>query len=255
MMGRARRRTWLGSALIGVAVLALLGWAADWGARITAEAQVRHAIEQEGGLQAAVDVDVSGWFFLPQVARGDYQHVVVTLRHARAQGLRIRQLRTDLYDVHVPLRRIVNQDVRTVLIDRTEERALLSYEALNDYLASRGSNFRIARGTSGEVSVTTHLDVAGRSLPVSADAKVSPGRDYVDVVPTQVHTGSSILDTIGDAVLKLRLAFRIPMQPLPFGQTVLSVDAGADGLAVVARGGNVAVTRQGVYDTVRRGGG
>ena len=232
--------------LVVVAVLALVVWGCDWGARLAGESIVAQAIRADTRLGASVDVAVDGWFFLPQVISGEYGHLVVTMSHATAQGLRIKRLRTDLYDVAAPFSDVIHQHVSRITVQRTHEQALLTYQALNAYLAAHGSRYTLSKGRGDEVAVTTRLSMFGQSVPVSADAKVIPGPGYLDIEPTGITTGSSIVDAIGDFALKARLRFRISMQPLPFGQQVRSVRAAQQGLDVDAAGAGVVITRQGI---------
>ncbi len=243
---------WATATLVVLLVLAALVWGLDRLARNVSESLVADTIRNGGQSTGNVDVGIQGTFFAPQVVSGDYSHVNVVVQNLSAQGLTIAKLSTDLYGVHLPLGRVVSRNVHSIPVDRSRERAVISYRALNRYVAAQGHNITLSQGNGGEVTVTTHIQAFGTSFPLGADAKIIPGHSYLDVEPTRVHTGSSILDTIGDAALKVRLAFRIPMNPLPFGQDIQSVTATGNGLVVVATGQHIVLTDRGTVGTAGR---
>lgn len=242
---RRRGRAPFTAALVTLLVLAAIAYGFDWVARTVADNRVAATV-RAGTHESSVRVSIDGAFFLPQVVAGDYQHVVVQMNDLAANGLTVASLRTDLYGVHLPFRDVLHNDVRTITVNSSREQALVTYPEVNAYLASRGQHLTIAYAGGGAALISTVLTAFGQSFPVGADASVTPGQSYVDIVPTRVVTRSSIVNAIGDAVLKLRLAFRIPMTPLPFGQRIVSVTPTAAGLALTAAGGNLVLTRQGV---------
>jgi LmeA-like phospholipid-binding len=237
----SRLGRWTAVTAVALVVAAAITYASDWASREAAQAVVAHSIKKAKPALTGVDVDIKGAFFLPQLVDGRYGHVHVDLQHVEGEGLVVQTLHADLYGVQVPLARVARQAVMAIPIDHSEEQALITYHALNDYLAANGQPVSVANGNGNQLKINAHLSALGRDLTVSADAKLQPGRNYIDVTPTHLDTGNGVVDRASTLLLRVRLAFRIPTSPLPFGQQVQSLRAGPDGIVVVATGRHVTI--------------
>jgi hypothetical protein len=234
-------RRWGVGGVVVLVIAAAVGYGLDWASRIGAQAVVERSIARGQPQVKGVDVDVTGAFFLPQVVRSHYDHVRVTLTGLEANGLRIQEIDADLYDVHVPVARVVRQTVAVIPIDHTHEHALITYPALNDFLAAQGSPVTVSNGSGGELRLHAHFTALGRDMTVSADATVKAIAGFLEVQPTKLDTGTGVVDQATTALLRVRLAFEIPTSPLPFGQQVQSIRATPGGVVVIATGQDVMI--------------
>lgn len=240
---RALRRagTLLTDLVISLVVLALTVWGLDWAARISAEGVVARSVQHAQQLTQQPNVDVHGWFFLPQVVTGRYNKVDITLRNLREGTLRLSSVTAHLQGTHVPLHAVVTNGVSTILVEQSRETLVFTYAALNTYLQTQDSPFTLAAGPAGQVKVTGHAKILGKSFAVSADATVRPAPGYLQITPTQLDTGSS-LDAASRVLLGQRLTLAIPTAMFPFGQQVTSISPGKTTLTVRASGTNVLIS-------------
>jgi hypothetical protein len=118
----------------------------------------------------------------------------------------------------------------------------LTYADVNSYLHAEGQPLTISAGTSGQVKITAHTSVLGRTISVSADAQVRAIPGHLEVRPTQLDTGGP-LDNASRAVLGRRLTFDVPTAPLPFGQHVTDIRLGSDSIVVQAAGHDIVLAR------------
>jgi putative drug exporter of the RND superfamily len=247
--GRASRRwpRWrlptkiVAQLVIVAAAYALAGWGLDWLSRIGAQSLVARSIQRAEHLAIRPNVDVHGWFFVPQVVSGEYDEVDVFVQDIHDGPLRLADVRAQLYGVHVPLHDVVTRDVSAVPVDRTHETVTLTYADVNAYLRAEGEALTVAAGPPGEIRVTARVTVLGRPVAVTADAEVhaEPGR--LEVTPTQLDTDSP-LDRVSRVLVGHRLSFDLPTAQLPFGQRVTDIRPGPDAITVEAAGRNVVLS-------------
>lgn len=239
---RALRRTGtlLTDLVIALIVLALAAWGLDWAARISAESAVARSVQHAQQLTQRPAVVVHGWFFLPQVVTGRYDNVDITLRNLRQGTLILASVTAHLQGTHVPLHAVVTNGVTKILVERSRETLVFTYAALNRYLTTQDSPFTLAAGPTGQLKVTGHATILGRSFAVSADATVRPIPGYLQISPTQLDTGTS-LDAASRVLLRQRLTLTIPTTMFPFGQQVTSISPGTKTLTIRASGTNVLI--------------
>ncbi|MGY2003657.1 LmeA family phospholipid-binding protein [Blastococcus sp. SYSU DS1024] len=235
-----RRSTLLLAASVAVGVVLVL-WGADRLARWAAETVLARNIQIATGVFDRPEVDVHGTFFLLQVISGRYERVEIVLGDLRAGPLRIERIRADLTGVHVPFHDVLTQDVDIVHIEQTRQVATLRYDDLNTYLDATGRALRIDGAPDGEVLLTGSVEVLGRRLSASARAVVDAEGGDLAVQPTQVDT-RTFLDGASRLLLRQRFTVVVPMDPLPFGQTLTDVETGEDHVTVEARGSGIVLT-------------
>jgi hypothetical protein len=219
---------------------ALLLWGADLLARWGAENLLERTIEEATGVPVEPSVDVHGTFFLPQLVRGRYDDVEITVRDLTSGPLRVDELHARLSGVYVSFHDVLVQRPDPMWIDESVEEAFLSYDDLNRYLTITGRPVTISSAGDGEVVLTGTAEVLGRSVSASARAELSGQDGALAVRPTQVDTATA-LDPASRLLLGQRFAFLVPLDPLPFGQRLSGVEAVESGLRVRARGDDVVV--------------
>ena len=237
---RVRRRRTIALAISVILGTALLVWGADWLARWGAQSLLASNIEDYTGSPEPPTVVIGGDFFLPQVIRGRYEHVEVAMPSVTDGPLRLESLTADLYGVHVPFHDILVGHSNSVLIDSTHEAALLRWEDLNNYLEFTGRTVRIEPTGTGEVLLTATTSVLGTSVSASAEAELSADGGAIAVHPRRLRTDSAI-DSASELLLGRRFTFIVPLDPLPFGQTVTEIEVLEGGLLIQAQGADVVV--------------
>lgn len=234
---RRPRAATVGMGLTFVLATALLLWGADLLARWGAENLLARNIEEATGVPTRPSVDVHGTFFLPQVVQGSYDDVEITVRDLTSGPLRIEEVRARLSGVHVSFHDVLVQEPDPVWIEESVEEALLTYEDLNRYLAATGRPVTV-EGAGDEVRLTGTAEVLGEPVSASTFAELSFEDGALAVRPTEVDTDTA-LDPASGLLLGQRFTFRVPLDPLPFGQQLVDVEATESGLLVRARGEDV----------------
>jgi hypothetical protein len=231
----------LARAVVAVTFAFFAAWGVDSFARDAAQTLLARSVQQAEHLASRPSVTVHGPFFLPQLVSGDYDEVDIAVHDLRAGPLRISAVTARLYRAHVSLSDVLTGTVSTVPVDRTQERATLTYRDLNAYLAAGGQPISVSAGPSGQVKITMHATILGRHFAVSADARAKAVPGAVRITPTRLDTGNDLLDTISEIVLGARRSIDIPTASLPFGQHITAIRAARSHLTVDAAGRQVAV--------------
>jgi hypothetical protein len=238
-----RRRPRTSTLLLAASVLvgvALLLWGADRLARWGAETALARQIQSSTGVLTRPDVEVNGPFFLVQMARGRYDDVEVTIDGLSSGPLRIERMHAELRGVHLPFHDLLTRNSVPIAIESSREEATLRYDDLNDYLDATGRPVQVEAAPDGQMRLTGSVQIFGRTVSASARVSLEADDGQISVRPSQLDTGTG-LDRASRLLLQQRFAFVVPMDPLPFGQRVTSIDPGSSGLIVEARGSDVVV--------------
>jgi hypothetical protein len=238
---RAPERRRLARAVVAVTFAVFAAWSVDWLARAGAESLVARSVQQAEHLGDRPTVAMHGLFFLPQLVSGNYDEVDITVHDVRSGPLRISTVTARLYGAHASLNDVVSGAVTAVPVDRTRERATLTYADLNAYLAARGEPVTVSAGPPRQIKITMHAAILGRDLAVSADARVGAAPGAIRITPTRLDTGNALLDTVSQIVLGARRTIDIPTASLPFGQHVTAIAVSRSHLTVDAAGRDVVV--------------
>jgi len=240
---RAGRRPRRGTVVLAVTVLlgtALLLWGADWAARWGAESLLARSIQSATGVDQRPQVHVHGTFFLPQVVRGRYGDVEITVDDLTTGPLRIRRVHAQLTGVRLSFHDVLTRQAGPVVIEKSREDATLGYRDLNRYLKAIGRAIRIGAAPDGQAELTGTVKVLGHSISASTLARFAPKGGDLAVTPTQLDTDTP-LDKASRLLLGQRFSFVVPLDPLPFGQELTGIRPGKDGVAITARGSAVVV--------------
>jgi len=236
---RPRRETVLLAATVLLGT-ALLLWGADWAARWGAESLLARSIQSATGVDQRPVVTVHGTFFLPQVVRGRYGDVEITVDDLTAGPLQIQRVHARLTGVRLSFHDVLTRQAGPVVVEKSREDATLDYDDLNRYLKATGRPIRIAAGPDGQAKLTGTVTVLGHPVSASALARFAPKDGDLAVTPTQLDTDTP-LDRASELLLGQRFGFVVPLDPLPFGQQLTSIRPGKKGVAVTARGSVVVV--------------
>ena len=213
----------------------LLLWGADLLARVAAQRVVAQEVQEWTGTVEDPTVSVRGLFFLPQVLRGRYDEVAITMEGVTSGPVRIDTVDARLEDVYLSLHDLLLGDTDQLLVTATEGRAFLSYDDLNRYLELTDRPMRLETAGDGELRVTGSVDVLGSTVEASADVAVGAEGGALVVQPSDFG-GVAELSGVSELLLGQRLTFRVPLDPLPFAQEVTDVESTDSGVVVDVTG-------------------
>jgi hypothetical protein len=233
MIGRWRAA--LEVVLVTVA-LVLLGWGAETLSRWGAESLLEDNIADVTGVVDRPQVEVEGGLILPQVLRGAYSEVDVTVVAIRSGPLRIDRVDARLYDVRMPFRDVVLRDIRRIGIGRSVDEISLRFQDLNTYFEITGREVRLSRTKDGPVRMRGFFTILGQTVQASADAELSVDGSQLRIKPRSIDTPGASLSSFGRLLLEQRLTFTVPLDTLPFGQSLTGVTVRDDGLRLTAEG-------------------
>jgi hypothetical protein len=178
-------------------------------------------------------VDIVGFPFLTQAARGRYGEIKVTAHDIRRGGVRIDTIRGDFHGVHVGLGAALAGNVKRVRIDRATGSLLVTTADLNAML---GKQRLSATAQDGQLRVT------GR--PLVGDARVSATAVYsVDVagrklvftpVPGSIQVAGTTVTGVAATAVSAALTISVDTGTLPFGLQVKSAAVVENGIEVQA---------------------
>ena len=228
-------------AITAVVAAALLLWGADRFAHSSAESLVARELQRLTGVDEPPEVELSGEWFLLQALTGRYDRVEVGLRGASSGPLRVERLDARLSGVRLPPSELLRRDPGVLGVESATSRSVLTYADLDRYLDLTGRPFTVLPGSAPEqVTISGRAQVLGREVEVSADAVLGAESGALTVTPVRVETGTE-LDGAARVLLRQRLTFVVPLDPLPFGQQVTDVTAGDDGVVVETESGGLAL--------------
>ncbi|WP_324277673.1 DUF2993 domain-containing protein [Blastococcus brunescens] len=229
-MGRAHRgRTWLVTVLVGAVLgTGLLLWGLDRLARSTVQALLAEELQEATGTVQTPTVEVQGGPVLLQALRGRYEEVAVTMGQVSNGPLTFDRVQAELHGVHLSFHDLLVRDADAVVFERSAADASLSYDALDRYLRFTGRPMTVrpeGPATADELRLTATGQLLDRPYDASATAVVEPTTGALVVRPTEVRTDRQ-LDRSAELLLAERFRFRVPLDPLPFGQEVADVELG-----------------------------
>ncbi len=235
---RGRTATTAFSVVLGIVVL-LIG--ADWLSRVGAQTLLSRQIQDATGSLTSPAVRINGGPFLPQVVQGYYHDVHVELTDVSSGPLTIRSLNATLSGVHLPFHDVLVRTIDRVYVDSADETAFLTYEDVNAYLAVTGRQVTVEPAPGGEVTLTGTVTVLGREVSASADAQIGSDDGAVSLKPKRLRT-DTVLDQASEVLLGQRFTILIPLDPLPFGQQIRSIEPQETGMVIRAGGTDIVVS-------------
>ncbi|MGY2083724.1 LmeA family phospholipid-binding protein [Blastococcus sp. SYSU DS0539] len=239
-MRAAGMRRWPGGRNVWIALGVLVGtvlllWGADLLARRAAEGLVAQALQEQTGTVREPVVTVRGPLFLPQVLRGRYDEVEISMDGVTSGPLRIATVDARLEDVYLSFHDLLRGDADRLLITGTEAEALLSYDDLNRYLELSGRPLTLEAADPDELRVTGSADLLGSTVRASADVDLGAD-DGALVVEPRRFSGVAGLSGVSELLLGERFTFRVPLDPLPFAQRITGIEATDAGVLVDVAG-------------------
>lgn len=164
--------------LLGLVVVLLLAIAVgvDLWVKNVAERRAAEQIQASMDLDVEVDVDFSGFPFIPKALSGDLGDVSVTAAEARVKGVSLDEVTLELHDVEITLSKILAGDQDAVRIGGGDGTAVISEDSLQRALEDEGATADFDLRSGGEVEiddprlpqpVTGTISLDGRTLHVT----------------------------------------------------------------------------------------
>jgi hypothetical protein len=228
--------------IVIVVVLAVVLAGVDVLARITAQAAVARQLRTSQHLSQQPKVDITGFPFLLQAARGRYDEVDVQLQQVAAGGeLRLDTLTARLRGVHVPLRAVLGSGLQQIPVDAVHVTGSATFATLDATVASAIpadlASVQFADGGAGRLKVTATYRGLGGPLTVSGLARVavSSGRLTLTVPPESLAQVPAALRSTAAQLLTQT----VQLQRLPLGLVANGVSVGPNGITASADATNV----------------
>ena len=228
-MSSTRPRRGLRTLAIAIVLLACVGFVVDRVAESLAEDRLAAVAEQEAArydVQAPdTSVEVGGFGFLPQLARGEFSQITLTMQRPTISSIPAEDLTVTMTGVQTPRELLTGDTDVTVLVDAADVQLRLSPEALTNLTArASGMDELTLRIVGGKLQARVMVQGVEAVATVQPQAQRGRIRLVVDELPAEVPSA------VRDAVNSL-LAKGIVVPDLPFGASLKQV--GADGQSVV----------------------
>lgn len=236
-------RTIAFGAVLVVFAAALLA-VSDYLARVGSQSLIARAVQRDMRLAERPEVHLHGWFYLPQVIDGDYDDVEITIGRTHTGLVDVSGIRADLQGVHLRFHDVLVRHVERILIDRTSETVTLRYADINKYLTSIGTPVSLSPAGDHQVRFTGTVSILGRPVSASANGRVEARGNTLYISPSRYDSGIGGIDSTTALLLDQRLAVRIPLDEVPFAQTVTGVQVHRTDITVQAEGRHVVVNPQ-----------
>ena len=220
--------------LVSLGVLGVLLLAVDRVGAYVAGSAAAGTLRTSAGLDRVPSVTITGFPFLTQVAAGRYDRIDVRADGLSRGGVRLASVTTSLYGARIPFSAAVHRSVRSLPVERTTARAVISFVDL----ASRGRVASLVIAPTGDrLAVTGRVTVLGQTFSAGTTSTVRlQGHDLVITGRTVEVQGTPVPGAIG-AALAGALDLRIPIGRLPYDLELTGVHVEPAGVVVTAAGG------------------
>ena len=212
------------SILIALLVLAAIGLGVDAGARAVAEARLASSVQRALQLPDEPDIELQGFPFLLQVARGRLDSLDVELRDVDAEGLNLDRV-TLRFEELVFDRVALLRGAGTVSVSSGSAQAVVTEDDLSTYLQEGGTPV-LVRLDGPDIRVSTRISTGAETTSATAEGPVRVEGGRLLFSPDQVE----VEGTVG--VPAAALAFDVALPELVPGLRYESVLVN-DGIAAI----------------------
>jgi LmeA-like phospholipid-binding len=223
---RRRRRRWPIVTLIVVILLVILAVAADRVACAVAENKMASQIEN-AGFPAKPHVTIDGFPFLTQLAKKDFNDVVISASNVTEGPLQIASVNATLHGMHLI------DGFTGARIDTINGTALITFDAL----ASAGGvpqGITLTPGSSPD-QINANIDILGYNTSVTAQlSRVSADQFNVRIT----SAGGVPTSLLGNLV-----NFTTTVPKLPAGMSIQSVSVTQQGVVITITGQNTTLSQ------------
>jgi hypothetical protein len=238
---RARRGCGPRALIVALVLLACLVFVADRAAEAVAEDRLATRAQQEAANYDVKgdrpDVEIGGTGFLPQLVRGEFKSVTMTMKQPRISSVPVDDLTVAMAGIQVPRELLTGGGSGTITADTANMRVRMSPESLT----------RLAIRTSGLEGLTLHvvdgkLQARVQIQGIQATATVQPQVVDGRIRLTVNDLGAGVPVTVKDALnTMLSGGFEVPQ--LPFGAKLRQISVQGDTIILVAGANDVELSR------------
>ena len=236
-MSSTRPRRGLRLLAIAIVFLTCLGFIADRVAESLAEDRLATVAENEAArydVRAAdTSVEVGGFGFLPQLARGEFSRIRLTMQRPTISSIPAQDLTVAMTGVHVPRELLTGDKGAAVRVDSAELRLRFSPDTLTK-LAARTSDLHGL--TFQIVGAKLQARVVVQGVEVGATVRSQPQNGRIRLVVDDLP--AAVPSTVRDAVNSL-LAKGIVVPDLPFSASLKEVAVDGQSVLLTATAANV----------------
>jgi hypothetical protein len=215
-----------------VFLLVLLVVADRLAARVAGQV-VADRIKASQHLTTTPEVTVDGFPFLTQLVRGTYDQVDASAVDINRGKVRASSLSLHLHGVHLKAADVLSQSVKAISVDRADGTVVLSYADVNALVQPEG--IKVTPAKNGSLVVSGSVKLAGQTVKGSGTGSVAAVPAGIQVTVSNIKAAG--LSSSLTSLLVSKLSFVIPTSSLPYGVSVQSVHAAADGVTVTAVSG------------------
>ncbi|MFE9580037.1 DUF2993 domain-containing protein [Nocardia sp. NPDC006044] len=216
--------------LILVVVLAIGLVVGDRVAVVMAQNEIGRKIAADYQLAQRPSVDIRGFPFLTQAVDGKYRDIDIRVGDWSEQKVTVHDLDVTLTDVSAPLGDLLNNRTSNLVAATASATAVVPYDTVRGFAPSGVES--MSEAPEG-LRVTGTFSIEGIPVPGTVIVTVAPVEDGIEVTPVSVQSAVGG-PTISLAMLRQTLTFTVPLQRLPLGARLTSIQPGPDGLHVTA---------------------
>ncbi|WP_322770548.1 DUF2993 domain-containing protein [Frankia sp. Cr1] len=231
---RSRRRLLLIVLVLQVVVLSVVDRV---GAHVAAS-QLVSQVQKSQHLTSRPEASVGGIPFLTQVMSGSYKDIGFRMHRIAVPDLCVDDINVHLNGVHVPLRKMISNDVKTVPIDRVVGSVRFTFTDLNAYLATQPGKVQLApAGTGMQVSAPVDIPIVGQ-ITVFGDVQASIQNNRLTIAPTGIGVKGLGALSIPHGAVQI-LTVTVPLSGLPMNLQLTSAKATSTGIEVTAEADHI----------------
>ncbi|MFE2954828.1 LmeA family phospholipid-binding protein [Nocardia tengchongensis] len=216
--------------LILLVVVAIALIAGDRVAVGMAQNEIARQIAADYKLPHQPAVTIDGFPFLTQAVDGTYQNIDIRIGEWTDADISVNDLDVKLTGVSAPLGDVVNKRTTNLTADTAIATARVPFGTVQRYAPAGVES--ISDSPEG-LRVAGTFPVAGIPVPATVFVTVAPTDDGIVVTPVSVQAAAGG-PTVSLAAVSESLTFTIPLEKLPLGARVTSIQPAANGLHVTA---------------------
>ncbi|QVI20572.1 DUF2993 domain-containing protein [Nocardia tengchongensis] len=216
--------------LILLVVVAIALIAGDRVAVGMAQNEIARQIAADYKLPHQPAVTIDGIPFLTQAVDGTYQNIDIRIGDWTDADISVNDLDVKLTGVSAPLGDVVNKRTANLTADTAIATARVPFDTVQRYAPAGVES--ISDSPEG-LRVAGTFPVAGIPVPATVFVTVAPTDDGIVVTPVSVQAAAGG-PTVSLAAVSESLTFTIPLEKLPLGARVTSIQPTANGLHVTA---------------------
>jgi hypothetical protein len=238
--------------LVVLAVLAALLVGADRLAAHIAADRIATAVQTDAHLPHKPKVDVHGFPFLTQAARGRYDRIQVTatdvfgsvtgIAHGAAEDGSVTTV--DFDGVHIPPSAALAANVHDIPVDHVKGAVAVSFADVEAASHVPGLRVHPVAGHPDQASIDESVSVAGLAVQAGVVAAVSVSGNTITLkaVDVQLPANVTLPAAVSDEI-RAHAGFSVKVPGLPSGVRLTGVAVGGSGVTATVQADNIVLTR------------